>query len=204
VARPRCREAGRRERREYRLNVTLGGIRSRTWRQYLLPVSVRVDEAHDVLLWFLRQRLMGWCDCHLCMFRTREAMWVPNYAEIGKLRGQPELRCRQRHVLRYPRDWMLYEYGFGDDCVHRIEPKAMRPIEAGVDHPHVVAWRRACPPEDVGGTVGHTDFRKATAIRYHPEHTTSLESCGGHFDPGAFDAKPLNDTMPFRRNAGWP
>lgn len=58
-----------------------------------------------------------------------------------------------------------YLYDFGDGWEHDIEV-----IGVGGDEPGVVAGEGACPPEDVGGPHGYSDFRKAIGNRSHPEH----------------------------------
>jgi len=53
-------------------------------------------------------------------------------------------------------------------------------------YPRCVAGAGACPPEDVGGTRGSSEFLRAIWDPGHPEHKAMLQWAGGSFDPHAF------------------
>jgi hypothetical protein len=50
-------------------------------------------------------------------------------------------------------------------------------------YPQLVAGRRACPPEDVGGTSGYERLLIALADPRHEEYDEFVEWSGGSFDP---------------------
>jgi hypothetical protein len=69
------------------------------------------------------------------------------------------------------------------------------PPEPGRSYPVCIRGRRACPPEDVGGTWGYVDFLDAIRDPEHPEHESYLEWIGGEFDPEAFDLDEVSDAL---------
>jgi hypothetical protein len=88
-----------------------------------------------------------------------------------------------------------YEYDFGDGWEHRILVEKILPLEPGRAYPVCIKGRRACPPEDVGGTWGYAAFLDAIGDPEHPEHDSYLEWIGGEFDPEAFDLDEVNDAL---------
>jgi hypothetical protein len=68
-----------------------------------------------------------------------------------------------------------------------------------VRYPRVVAGKRACPPEDVGGYPGYAEFVAAIQDPGHDEHASMLEWVGGRFDPEHFDVIAANDRVPKKR-----
>ena len=71
--------------------------------------------------------------------------------------------------------------------------------QPGMRYPRVIAGKRACPPEDVGGFPGYSEFLDAIRNPTHEEHESMLEWVGGHFDPEHFDVIAVNDRVPKRR-----
>ena len=54
--------------------------------------------------------------------------------------------------------WMdAHLHEFGDDWEHTLELEGLEAADGG-PNPRCVACAGACPPEDVGGTVGYADF----------------------------------------------
>jgi hypothetical protein len=74
----------------------------------------------------------------------------------------------------------------------------MSPVPRG-RYPIVVAGKRACPPDDVGGIGGYYDFLDAIKDPKHPDHHDMMEWCGGSFDPEAFDVQEINRLF----HGGW-
>ena len=80
-----------------------------------------------------------------------------------------------------------YTYDFGDDWVHAVEVEKLMPVDVGATYPASIAGRRACPPEDCGGSSGLRQLLAASADRAHEDHDAKLEWIGGSFHPEAFD-----------------
>jgi Plasmid pRiA4b ORF-3-like protein len=66
-----------------------------------------------------------------------------------------------------------------------------------VDEPRLLclAGANACPPEDVGGPHGYTEFLRAIRDPKHKEHKDHLAWIGGVFDPKGFDLQTVNQRL---------
>ena len=165
----------------YQLKVTLRDIRPPIWRRFLVPENISLRRLHDAL-----QMVMGWGDSHLHEFDVDGVLYGPPDRELGEPR-ESETRTKLNQVLRSPGDRLNYEYDFGDGWSHVVLLEKIREGGAAKFYPMLVAGRRACPPEDVGGPPGYLNFLEALADPQHPEHAEMLQWAGGSFDPEAFD-----------------
>ncbi len=86
----------------------------------------------------------------------------------------------------------IYEYDFGDGWEHEILVEKILPPEEGVRYPVCLAGKRACPPEDCGGTPGYAHFLEAIRNPGHEEHDELLQWVGDSFDLEAFDLDEIN------------
>jgi hypothetical protein len=59
----------------------------------------------------------------------------------------------------------------------------------------VLAARRACPPEDVGGPHGFEEFLRVMATLDDPEHSSVRDWYGGPFNPEAYDIDEVNGEL---------
>lgn len=98
-----------------------------------------------------------------------------------------------------PKDRILYDYDFGDSWEHDVVLEAIEEPRPDARYPRVVAGKRACPPEDVGGAGGYEGFLKALADPADEEHAEWLTWVGGRFDPEHFDVIAANDRIPRKR-----
>ncbi len=69
--------------------------------------------------------------------------------------------------------------------------------------PACVDGRRACPPEDCGGTWGYRDLLEILTDPTHPEHDERREWIGRPFDPEAFDPGEFKDNVRSRQLASF-
>jgi hypothetical protein len=69
---------------------------------------------------------------------------------------------------------------------HDILVEKILPRQEGAPYPIVLEGKRACPPEDVGGPWGYTEYLEAIRDPNHERHNEMLE-WGGEFDPEAYD-----------------
>jgi len=96
-----------------------------------------------------------------------------------------------------------YEYDFGDGWEHEILIEGLLPAEKGVRYPLCVEGERACPPEDVGGTYGYSEYLKTLGNPDDKEWEESSE-WRGPCRPEAFDAlattKRMQKGLPDWRN----
>ncbi len=61
------------------------------------------------------------------------------------------------------------------------------PVEPDTAYPRLVAAKRACPPEDVGGPWGYAEYLEAIANQRHERHAELMEWRGPGFDPADAD-----------------
>ena len=106
--------------------------------------------------------------------------------EVKSLLGQFRFR---------PKDRFVYEYDFGDSWDHVITVEKVLEPQAGMSYPQVIAGKRACPPEDVGGIWGYANFLAVMHDKKHPEHQEMLEWIGGPFDPEEFNLEEANQAV---------
>jgi hypothetical protein len=118
--------------------------------------------------------------------------------ELG-LDVENEKKVRLGDVLHRPKARLVYEYDFGDGWEHELVLEAAVAATPGKRYPLVLAGKRRCPPEDVGGIPGYYHFLEVMADPKHPEHRDMREWWGASFDPEAFDVAETNRTL----HGGW-
>jgi hypothetical protein len=170
----------------YRLKVTLRGLRPPIWRRFLVPSDITLRRLHDSL-----QAVMGWTDSHLHQFEARGVRYGTSDREFGETHAS-ENKTALRQVLCRPKDRLIYEYDFGDSWIHDVVLEAVLPPGNSGRYPVIEAGKRACPPEDVGGSYGYMEFLEALSDPKHPEHEQIVEWIGGSFDAEAFDVLQAN------------
>lgn len=180
----------------YRLKVTLRGMRPAVWRRLEVPADLTLFELHRAI-----QGAMGWTDSHLHQFLHRGTYYGAPDREFG-MPTVSERRTKLSDVLDQPTDRLTYEYDFGDSWEHDVVLEAITEAEPGARYSRVVAGKRACPPEDVGGYPGYSEFVAAVTDSSHEEHERMLEWAGGQFDPEHFDLLAANDRAPKKRASG--
>ncbi len=96
------------------------------------------------------------------------------------------------NLLVNRKDWIRYEYDFGDGWIHRptLEDILVQPLQLA-RIPRCVTGQRACPPEDIGGVFGYERALPIVANPAHPEHQEMLAWIGP-FDPNRFDLEAVN------------
>jgi hypothetical protein len=176
----------------YRLKITLRGSRPAIWRRIEVVPDITLFRLHQIL-----QVVMGWTDSHLHQFRQGSVYYGQSDPEFGMHR-ENERRIRLRDVLRRPKDRMIYEYDFGDGWEHDIVLESTDATIDAMAEVCVMAGKRACPPEDVGGIGGYERFLKAIADPNDPEHD-DMRDWGGPFDPENFEMDTINAYFRKRR-----
>jgi hypothetical protein len=166
----------------YRLKVTLVGTQPPIWRRVLVDGASTLDHVHEVI-----QAAFGWWNYHLHEFRVGGIEYgVPDPDEDWGDPPQDERRARLDAVAEEGSSFR-YVYDFGDRWDHTIRVEEITPAPPGVTLPSCIDGRRACPPEDCGGTGGYRELLAAIADPRNPEHDALLEWLGRPFDPEAFD-----------------
>ncbi len=131
---------------------------------------------------------MGWANTHLHEFAIaggRYGIVDPQLLE--------DKRFRLKDVLGGEIQGFTYTYDFGDNWVHRISVEQLVPADENTNTwPICLAGANACPPEDVGGTLGYGDFLHAMRDPAHEKHQAMWRWWGGPFDPSGFDVNAAN------------
>jgi hypothetical protein len=169
------------------------------WRRILVPEAYSFWDLHVAI-----QDAMGWMDSHLHEFEV-----VDPRGRVERIGIPPDDLDDDRpcsagwevpiaKVLVHGMGPMRYRYDFGDDWAHTLELEGLEAADGGA-YPRCVAGAGACPPEDVGGTVGYADFLQIIRNPDHSEHAESLAWVGGAFDAHAFDAASVKFDDPRKR-----
>jgi hypothetical protein len=141
--------------RTTRLRVTMNEVEPPVLRVVDVPAGVLLSELHDLL-----QVAIGWTDSHLHAFVADGVRYgVPDPDAFEDERDESGVTLRALPT----RFTDLYDYG--DGWEHEVEVTG-----SGGDRSGVVAGEGACPPEDVGGPHGYTEFLTVLANPRDPEH----------------------------------
>lgn len=178
----------------FQLKITLKGTKPAVWRRVLVDGASTLDQLHDVI-----QAALGWWDYHLHDFEiggTNYGVPDPDDDDWG-LPTTDESDVRLDSVAGAGSRF-LYRYDFGDNWRHDVVVEKVLPADETITVPACVDGRRACPPEDCGGTGGFEHLLEILADPGHPEHRERRESMGRDFDPAAFDPSEFEEYL---RNA---
>jgi len=169
----------------YQIKVSLHGAKPPIWRRLLVPSSIRLATLHHVL-----QVAMGWENDHLHQFKHGGHFYgVSDGVDFPPIIDEEEVRFDT--LLRAPKEWLIYEYDFGDSWEHVVLLEKVLPADPEVTRLQCTGGRRAGPPEDVGGVWGYSDMLEALENPDDPENAERLEWLG-EFDPTLFDREAVN------------
>ena len=182
------------------LHVSLNDIEPPIWRRFWVEETITLGRLHEVL-----QIVMGWENYHLHQFITGERFeeklyytppWDDGFEDPEfTVRQRDETRVKARSILPLVQGSVTYEYDLGDSWEHTLlleKVVLINPMEQWL--PWCIDGRRACPPEDVGGTGGYDSFLQTIADPAHPEHSAMLQ-WGQNHEPERFDRKAVNNAL---------
>ena len=162
--------------------------------------TITLGRLHEVL-----QIVMGWENVHLHQFITGERFeeklyytppWDDGFGDPEfTVMQRDETRVKARSILPLVQDSVIYEYDLGDCWEHTLvleKVVLINPMEQWL--PWCFDGRRACPPEDVGGTGGYAGFLRSIADPTHPDHSAMLQ-WGQNHEPERFDRKAINTAL---------
>jgi hypothetical protein len=191
-------ELPRGQREVFQLKIVLEGSKPPIWRRLLIPADLKLPDLHGVI-----QLAMGWNNEHLYHFmvgtRSKGLRFYgdPDLLDIDLIQEAEgefvnDLNVPIDHLLVNRKDWIRYEYDFGDGWIHRLtlEGILVQPLQLA-RIPRCVTGQRACPPEDIGGVFGFERALPILANPTHPEHQEML-AWVGPFDPNRFDLEAVN------------
>ena len=170
----------------YQIKATLKDIEPPIWRRVQVSSSISLNKLHRIF-----QAVMPWDGYHLHQFIIDGV----DYGEPDPDYDFPienDKTAKLDRVISGPRAKFIYEYDFGDGWEHEILVERVLPPEEGVRYPICLAGKRACPPEDCGGTPGYARLLESIRNPEHEEHDELLKWVGGSFDPEAFNLEGIN------------
>jgi len=170
------------------------------WRRIHVPELYSFWDLHVAI-----QDAMGWRDSHLHEFIVVDAktsrvsrIGAPDDETPGERPCLAGWNVPIGRYLTHGTEPVRYRYDFGNDWEHVVAFEDMLAADAAA-YPRCVAGAGACPPEDVGGIPGYSEFLRTIADRRHPERAAMLQWAGGAFDPHAFDPKAIRFDNPAER-----
>ncbi len=165
-----------------RLKITLDDVKPIVQRRVEVPLIMRLDRLHLVL-----QAALGWTNSHLYEIRAGDVGW----GMVDPDWGDGPLDAAKARPLDLIEDTgaktFKYLYDFGDGWEHTVKIERVIDAVPGLPYPILIDGTGACPPEDVGGPWGYSDFIDALADPNHQRHAELKEWIGGNFDPFAFN-----------------
>ena len=181
----------------YQFRVTLLDVHPPIWRQIQVQ-DCFLDELHRHI-----QRAMGWTDSHLYLFDIDDITYGRAF-EHGP-DGESVVVSASRTLLRtvvpksQPGFSFRYTYDLGDSWEHLIVLERAFEPASKTRYPLCLDGRRACPPENCGGTPGYEHLLCVLHDPDDKEYDELLEWAGADFDPEDFDPKQATTLMARKR-----
>ena len=166
--------------KSYQLRVELKRVKPAVWRRIAVPGTIKLSKLHQILL-----AAMGWQGGHLHEFIFADAVYGEAEDEM-----EPGVEDESRVSLikaMAGATSFTWVYDYGDYWEHKIKVERIVDLGVPLDTAMCITGKNACPPADVGGTLGYAEFLDAIRDPANPEHQTMLQRCGGAFEPSAFD-----------------
>lgn len=176
----------------YQLKVTLRGIRPAIWRRVQVDGDTTLEHLHWVI-----QFAMGWTGSHLHSFAIQGMEHSLSKSGLGldELDTCDEPSTRLSQIITGEKFKFCYLYDFGDSWVHEVLVEKVLTAKRHKHYPACIKAKRACPPEDCGGTWGYQALLKAIKAPKHPEHASRLEWLGTSFDPEEVGLDEINNLL---------
>jgi hypothetical protein len=185
----------------YQFKITLKDIKPPVWRRIQVPETYTFWDLHVAI-----QDVMGWLDYHLHEFEIihpatgmKVDIGIPDEDFALDTEVLPGWKQKIADYFSIENPKAEYTYDFGDNWRHEIKLEKILPRENSVKYPLCIDGKRACPPEDCGGTWGYENFLKITMNPRHERYEEMLEWIGGEFDPEHFDSREVHFDNPKKR-----
>jgi hypothetical protein len=171
----------------WQLYVELEDVRPKVWRRLLVPLTIELPRLHVMLLCG-----MGWDGGHvheLVFGRDHYGATEPGREFPDDLMPEEDVTLTEALGMRKTFEYL---YDFGDSWWHKIKVEQIVKLDSPIAYAQCIGGENACPPEDVGGSLGYEEFLKALVDPQHPEHIEMKEWIGRPFDPRGFDIDEVN------------
>lgn len=172
----------------YQFKVTLKGISPPIWRRFQIHSDATFEHLHIAI-----QVVMGWEHAHLHEFNL-DGLTVTDSQTLawGSVDGLDTGHTLIKQHLNREKQKCHYIYDFGDYWQHTLLLEKILPEDLNTTYPICLKGKRACPPEDCGGTWGYMRLLEVLQDKNDPEHEEYLEWYGGEIDADTFDLNQIN------------
>jgi hypothetical protein len=170
------------------------------WRRLLVEDSISFYKLHEII-----QIVMGWEDYHMYKFMVNRVCIEAERKRpfcVGSVFAhfRPDMNSTKfadktnlSDFIKKEKQKFTYLYDFGDNWKHSVVVEKILEKDASQKYPVCTAGKRACPPEDCGGTGGYDELLEIRMDRNHPLYKERIvEWLGGDFDPDVFDIEKVN------------
>jgi hypothetical protein len=180
-------------RQVYQFKISLEEIKPTIWRQIQVPDSYSFWDLHVAI-----QDAMGWLDYHLHQFTvsdptSKEKVFIGIPHDDGEdyrpLMASWNVKITDYFSMKSKK--ALYEYDFCDGWQHTVLLEKIIPRDIALRYPLCIAGKRACPPEDCGGTPGYNNLIKIMKGPRDEEYKNMLDWLGKKFDPNNFNPEKI-------------
>ena len=181
----------------FEFKISLKDITPTIWRRFQVKSNITLEELHVVL-----QIVMGWTDSHLhsFTFSGTQYSWAEEQCELDECNMKDETGIKLYTLIHAPKDSFIYDYDFGDDWKHNVLLERVLPVERGVYYPRCLDGKRACPPEDCGGSGGYDEIMNAIKNPENPEYKEIYDWISDDtgkvlYEPEKFDVETINKIL---------
>nr|WP_255515597.1 plasmid pRiA4b ORF-3 family protein [aff. Roholtiella sp. LEGE 12411] len=173
----------------YQLKITLKNIRPPIWRRIQVLSSTTLQQLHLIV-----QEVMGWDNYHMHQFSIAGIDYGQPEPEYDfNVRSEKTVKLNQ--VVKSEKFKFSYTYDFGDSWEHEILVEKELPSTLDTNYPICITGKRACPPEDCGGSWGYAELLEIITSPSHPEYEERMEWVGEGFSPDTFDINEVNQRL---------
>jgi hypothetical protein len=158
----------------YQFKISLLWVRPIIWRRIQVPSHYTILDLHNAI-----QRAMGWDNFHLHKF----IMGIDDDSISDN--------DKMQNIFSLENNRAYYEYDFGDRWEHEVLLEKILSAVQSVQYPICLAGKRACPPEDCGGTPGYSNLLRIMKNPRDIEYRDMIEWLGEKFYPEKFNPKDV-------------
>ncbi|KAI1710980.1 plasmid pRiA4b ORF-3-like protein [Ditylenchus destructor] len=178
----------------YQFKISLRSTKPRIWRRIQVPGHYNFFDLHYAII-----SAMGWKNQHLHQYRHKNRH-NGRLTHIGRPVGGTwndtldENRLTVAGWFSEQNPKIVYEYDFADSWEHDVILEKILDSDGG-QYPRCLGGRRACPPENCGGSDGLHVLLEKLGNPFHPGHNIAvrwLEMCGYQkYNPTIFDKQAV-------------
>lgn len=204
----------------YQFLIKLEGVEQEVWRRIVIPAETNFKRLHETLqlamgwsnyhlyafnLPMANGRVLELAEDQDMMEDHRSQIHsVIMNVDLKELNRNPTYQQLVRTDIKLAQKTKLprcvekvpkftYRYDFGDNWIHHIE------LEKTIDdyefvYPQVLDGEGNCPPEDVGGPIGYSNFLEVMEDPQHEEHE-HLKNWAASQEYRAFEPALTNQLM---------